>query len=373
MAKAPIPILFTIPNFITAGSGQEMLNIIERLDKRRYEPAIGVMQQGGILESKVEAMGIPLIEAPFVVPVLPMATLVMRIWTAARRFRPYGFKLWHSFHWSSDCTEPLIARAAGARWIYTKKNMNWNERAWRLRTMLAARVIARNETMTQSFLGHRSRKRKTRLVHGSVDVQQFQAPTVVPGADIAPAANGAPVTVVCVAQLVRVKGQDVLLEAAAQIDDVRLVFAGAPADRAFAAELERQVDALGIRSRVQFLGRVTDVAALLQRADIFVLPTSKRGGHEEGCPVALLEAMASSCACVATDVAGSRDLIEHGRHGLLVQPDDPVALADALATLAADAGLRHRLGAAARRRVGCEFTGERESTAMQAVYEELLT
>lgn len=365
-------ILFTIPNFITAGSGREMLNIVERLDRRRYEPTVCVLRKGGALEAEIEALGIPLIEAPFVVPVSPKATLAMRVWGAARRFRPYGFLLWHSFAWSSDYTEPLIARAAGARWIYTKKNMNWNDRAWRLRTMLAARVIARNQTMTQSFLGQRSRNRKTRLVHGGVDVQRFQAPAVVPAADIAPTVERSPVTVVCVAQLVRVKGQDGLLQAAAPMDGVNLVFAGAPADREFAAELERQVDALGIRSRVQFLGPVADVPTLLQRADIFVLPTSKSAGHEEGCPVALLEAMAASRACVATDVAGSRDLIEDGKHGLLVEPDNPFALRRALETLFKDAGLRQRLGAAARQRIEREFTLERESAAMQAVYEELL-
>src|SRR5689334_3016018 len=122
--NSPIPILFTIPNFITAGSGREMLNIVERLDRNLFAPAVGILRRGGALDAEVERLGIPLIEAPFTVPVQPVYTLLQRASAAARAFQAYHFDIWHSFHWSSDFSEPLIARMAGAQaWIYTKKNM----------------------------------------------------------------------------------------------------------------------------------------------------------------------------------------------------------------------------------------------------------
>ena len=127
----PVPILFTIPNFITAGSGRAMLNIIQRLDKNRVAPSVCVLRKSGDLDREVEGMGIPLLEAPFVIPARPYASLLWRARQAAGPFRAGRYRLWHSFHYADDYTEAIIARMAGARaWIYTKKNMNWGRRAW---------------------------------------------------------------------------------------------------------------------------------------------------------------------------------------------------------------------------------------------------
>jgi glycosyltransferase involved in cell wall biosynthesis len=92
----------------------------------------------------------------------------------------------------------------------------------------------------------------------------------------------------------------------------------------------------------------------------------------EGCPVALLEAMSCGRACVATDVPGSRDLLEHGQSGLIVPPEDPGALAVALRQFAASPGLRQQMGRAARQRVLDHFTIEKEVAAHEALYAEVL-
>lgn len=105
----PVRILFTIPNFITAGSGQVMLNIIRRLDREKFAPAVCVSRNGGRLAKEVEKLGIPLIEAAFTVTARPYLSLPFRAWKAARVFRPYGFELWHSFHYTDDYTEPIAS------------------------------------------------------------------------------------------------------------------------------------------------------------------------------------------------------------------------------------------------------------------------
>jgi glycosyltransferase involved in cell wall biosynthesis len=97
---------------------------------------------------------------------------------------------------------------------------------------------------------------------------------------------------------------------------------------------------------VQFPGDVPDVAPWLRAADVFVLPS-----RTEGLSNALLEAMAAGLAVVATAVGGAVDLIDDGHSGRLVAPGQPLALRDALVSVAADAALRARLGAAARERV----------------------
>src|ERR1035438_5979768 len=125
----PVSILFTIPNFITAGSGRVMLNIVERLDRKRFAPIVCVARKGGALDAEVQALNIPFLEAPFTVPVKPYLTLLPRAFKAAQVFRPLKCSVWHSFHYADDYSEPLIARFAGAKaWVYTKKAMGWGSR-----------------------------------------------------------------------------------------------------------------------------------------------------------------------------------------------------------------------------------------------------
>jgi glycosyltransferase involved in cell wall biosynthesis len=366
-----IDILFTIPNFITAGSGRAMMNIVERLDPGRFAPAVCVMKRGGPLDREVERLGIPFIEAPFTVPARPYHSLPVRAWRAARPFRAGRFHLWHSFHYLDDYTEPIIARMAGTRaWVYTKKSMNWRRRAWTLRTMMAGQVAAQNSEMMRDFFGGRWFARKARLIPPGVDTGLYH-PGVPPRLGLRGrcVVRADSVVVGCVAHLVPVKGVGTLIRAAARVPSAHLLIAGRPTDREYADSLVRLTADLGIAERVSFLDGVDDVPALLAELDVFVLPTESRG---EGCPVALMEAMAAGRACVATDVPGSRDLVEDGRCGLLVPAGNADAMAEALKRLADSPGLRRSFEAAARERVEQRFGVERELADYEALYAEVL-
>ena len=76
-----------------------------------------------------------------------------------------------------------------------------------------------------------------------------------------------------------------------------------------------------------------------------------RDGDRDGLPNVLMEAQSQAVPCLSTGLAGIAELIDNGETGLLVEPDDPAALADALARLIADPALRRRLGEAGARRV----------------------
>lgn len=120
---------------------------------------------------------------------------------------------------------------------------------------------------------------------------------------------------------------------------------------------------LGLAQQVDFLGQVADVPTLLARHRIFVLST-----HYEGMPLALVEAMAAGCACIGSDVVGVREVLAHGRTGLLVPEGDAQALADALADLLEHSEKAEALGQAARQQAEHEFDVSR----MHARYEALL-
>jgi glycosyltransferase involved in cell wall biosynthesis len=109
------------------------------------------------------------------------------------------------------------------------------------------------------------------------------------------------------------------------------------------------------------------VPRLLASCDLFVLPSLY-----EGLPLSLLEAMAAGRPVVATDVAGSNEVVRHAESGLLVPPADPVALADAIRRILADPAQAERLARAGQGRVQREFSVERTVRGVDAVYEQVL-
>lgn len=148
-------------------------------------------------------------------------------------------------------------------------------------------------------------------------------------------------------RLVAQKRVDVLLQAWAalparhRLQPLLLVLGDGPQ----AAELAGLAGGLGIGGRVRFLGAVDEVAPFLWAADLFVLPS-----RSEGMPNGLLEAMACGLPVVASDVAGTRDLLGDEEGGRLVPPGNADALTAALETVAGCPGLRWKLGRAARER-----------------------
>lgn len=164
------------------------------------------------------------------------------------------------------------------------------------------------------------------------------------------------VLIVCVAGLRTSKNHSLLLRAYARLGETaantRLLLVGAPdpTNLAHAESLQRLTDALGIAERVHFLGGRSDVPAILNAADIFVLSS-----HYEGNPLSVMEAMAAGLPPVCTAVGGVPELIQHGYTGLLVPPEDETALADALQRLTVDAALRQQLGQAAREYARAHF------------------
>jgi glycosyltransferase involved in cell wall biosynthesis len=131
--------------------------------------------------------------------------------------------------------------------------------------------------------------------------------------------------------------------------------------------LQAQAEALGVGGAVHLLGQRSDARALLDAADVFVLPS-----RHEGMPLALLEAMDVGLPVVATRVIGSAEVVVEGETGLLVRPRDPAALERALAQLLADPALRQRFGRTGQQRFAACFTADRMARDTLEVYERVL-
>ncbi len=171
--------------------------------------------------------------------------------------------------------------------------------------------------------------------------------------------------ILAVGSLFPVKGHLALIEA------LSVLAAGdGPRWRAAIAGVGDQREALrtairerGLTDRVHLLGFREDVGDLLAAADVYAMPSLS-----EGSPLALMEAMFAGRAIVASRTGGIPELVAHDAEALLAQPGDAAALAAALKTLLGDAGLRARLGAAARRRAASSFTLERMTDEYERLY-----
>lgn len=199
--------------------------------------------------------------------------------------------------------------------------------------------------------------------------------TVVPyGVDLEhfspqPREAGGEVVVGAVARLSREKGLEFLLRAVGRLVEqgkpLRLVLAGEGPER---ARLERLTHGLGLGECVEFLGEVPheDVPGILQRLDIFAMPSLA-----EGFGVAALEAAAMELPVVASRVHGIPDVVAEGESGFLVPPRDVAALAEAIGRLADDTELRSRLGRGGRALVESRYRWQDNAAQMEGLYRAL--
>jgi L-malate glycosyltransferase len=150
-----------------------------------------------------------------------------------------------------------------------------------------------------------------------------------------------------VGNLKPIKGHDILLEAMGRMNggakNTTLAIVGQDYRNGV---LQKWAAARLPHCDIRFVGRQDDVLPWYQAADVFVLPS-----QGEGLSNALLEAMACGLPIIATEVGGNSDVVQHGRTGLLIQPDCPQQLADVMTALLADDARRAAWGEAARRYV----------------------
>jgi glycosyltransferase involved in cell wall biosynthesis len=210
---------------------------------------------------------------------------------------------------------------------------------------------------------------RVELVHHGLN-SDFAALLTAPAPARVPPAR---FTVIGVGRLVPKKGFDVLVEAVGDLRarglDARLVIAGEDGEET--PRIRDLVRRLGLDAHVEWAGPVTQEQLLAQYRAASVMALACRvvaDGDRDGIPNVLVEAMAAGLPVVSTTVSGIPELIVDGHTGLLVPPDDPPALADALLRLAKDPAERDRLGAAGRAFVAERFDGDVLAERMAALF-----
>lgn len=236
--------------------------------------------------------------------------------------------------YSEENARHLRRRVGRARSVVTVSEHNWAH---------LVRVLPRTDV---------------RVVRNGVAVGEPVGPTV-----------GGPI--LCVARLAEKKGLDLLVTAtallAAKRPDVRLeIIGGGP----LLEPLRDRAERLGIAGAVSFRGPLssTEVDEAYRRCSMVALPCRIGGdGDRDGMPTVIVEALARAIPVVTTDVVGIGELVRHRRTGLLVPPEDPTRLAEAMAELLDDPALAGELGRAGRRVVAGDYAPARSAALLAQV------
>ena len=181
------------------------------------------------------------------------------------------------------------------------------------------------------------------VIHNGVDFDKYQLGSVP--SDLLKF-KGNNLLLSYVGRLDQIKGFDLLLDSLSDLDssNLKILFVCGDKNNSQRAVLQKRYPA------VKFIGFREDIPEIMNLTDIYVIPS-----FSEGLPNTLMEAMASGCACVASDVGGIKFLIEHNETGLLFRKGDKKGLIDNINQLVTDNNLRANLGNNAKEKIRVDF------------------
>ena len=345
-ARDPVPVLFLAPDMGGGGAERALAIHLREISRSAIRPELALCR----------AEGPHLGTVPGDVPIHDLGKrsrwsfpgLVRRFRRLADSRRPAVVL---STLWSADAIQLLARRGADHRWraltlLQGDLLPERRERLRRTKTLIMRRLYPRldgalavSEALAARFRGTflRGPSPPTRLLPNPVSLADLDR-----GArSLSEGPSGPELSIAATGRLVPDKGFDLLLRALALLGgDVppwRLAILGEGPEREALEALSRALD---LDHRVTFLGYRENPFPILDRCDLFVLPS-----RIEAQPLALLEAMALGRPVVATDCPlGLSEVVEDGRSGLLVPPEDPPALAGAVRRLLLSPELREDLG-----------------------------
>lgn len=199
---------------------------------------------------------------------------------------------------------------------------------------------------------------RVRLVYHGLDLGRFPSPSVKRENNDG-SSKARTVQFVTVGRAVAKKGIDTLLQALSDLpSDLHWHWThigGGPLKQ----ELQKLAEELGIAGRCEFMGALPQARVLetYLTSDLFILPSRiDETGDRDGLPNVIVEAQSQKLPVVSTNISGIPELIETGRNGILIDPDDRAALAQAIEKLATDPGLRDQMGAAGEKKVRTQFS-----------------
>lgn len=368
MSKSKRRLLHVVHGLGRAGGERKLWELLNRLDKDRYEIAICAVDKSGPLERDFRSLGHPLYIFPRrwrYDPTLPFAV--------ARLVQSCRAELVQTTLFFADIIGGVASYLARPKalvsWEVITHPLNKRRELmyWALRNRFDMVVTVSDSIRKFAVEKRHQNPRTITTIHYGVDLSHY-VPRPKTGS-LARDLGGPGATIFgTVAHFRKQKGHLYLVEAIPRViatyPQAHFVLVGVGPEQ---ERVKERVAQLGVESHVHFLGLREDVHQLLNEFDVFVLPSLW-----EGFPNVVLEAMACQKPVVATAVEGTVELVIHGETGLLVPPADADSLAEALLTMLQERGLIVEFGRAGRRRVEEHFTIEHQVAAFERLYDLLL-
>lgn len=371
---SPIKVFFLLDSFMIGGTETQAVELARRLDPQRYQVTIGCLRREGPLLERLKGTPVEIVEVKMGGGIDSPAGL-LRIVKLARFLRKQRFQILHAHDlWSNMIGMPAALLARTPVTITSQRDLSHD--AWygtyrrRVLRFLQRRssVVLTNAKAIRDGLIEQDHlpPDKVCVVYNGVDLDRFHV-----SADrekMFPGSAGNKLIVLVGNMITDVKGHPVLISAAKEIVKVhprtQFVLVGEGSKR---SEFEQRVKDLGLEANFLFLGRRSDVPAILACCDIAVLPSLA-----EGLPNAVLEYLAAGLPVVATALGGNLEIIQDGTTGLLVPPQDSQALAAALIKVLSDDAFAARISEAGNDYVKQNFSFERLVADVEQLYSKLL-
>ena len=348
-----------LTRFQPGGTERQMTELIRRLDPSRFTVHVACFEKHGAWLPRVAERAASIVEFPirgFARPGTMAALLGFARW--CRRERIEVVQTCDLY--ANVFGLPGAALAGVPVRIGSRRELNPDKTPGQIRLQrqayrCATKVVANSAAARGILLEEGVAAESIAVIPNGVDVAAFR---------LKPEATPPRRIVITVANLRAEKSHETLIAAAdllaADFPDVEFQIVGDGPQRAV---LEALVRSRRLENRISFFGHREDVGRLLSEASIFVLPS-----RSEAFPNGAIEAMAAGLPVVASAVGGLLDLIEHGRTGLLVEPENPTALADALQGLLANPAAGAQIGEYARAHVQQRYAFERMVKAFEDLY-----
>jgi glycosyltransferase involved in cell wall biosynthesis len=372
MSTDKIRLLKFLNVFAIGGTERQFVNIVKRLDSRRFDLHLACFRKWGAFLPEVEACERPL--TAFQISSMHSCKTLRRQWQFARYLRRHRIQILHTYGWYANVFGIPAAKLAGVPvTIASIRDTGAHQTTTQLKVQrgicrFADCVLANSDAVRDWLVASGYRPEKVRVIrNGIVQARQLsligkaglrQELGLVPSAPL--------IGVVC--RLNPVKAvHDVLFAAVkvfAQHPSARFVIIGDGQDRESLGALASQ---LGIADRVIFAGFRTDIAQILPQLTISVLSSLT-----EGLSNTILESMAAGVPVVATRVGGNCEIVADGVTGLLVPASDPSALSEAICRLLSNPQLGVRMGAAGKERIERQFSIENAVRQTEDLYSDLL-
>jgi len=377
MARQPLFVVHVIHHLVIGGMENGVVNLINRMPADRFRHAVICIEDFSDFRQRIENPAVEVVAMHR--SRIGAWRLRWRLWRLLRRWRA---DIVHSRN-LSGLDALLPARLAGCRTVHSEHgldvdNLRGQAAKPALLRRLHAPLVDRYVSVSRHLLGlmvdvWRLPRQRIQQIYNGVDTARFQPAARPAHAHALPEGlRGEGLFVVgTVGRAQAVKDQATLLRAAAMLlqrrpalrERLRLALVG---DGPLLGDLKALAASLGVDGLTWFAGARSDVAALIQGFDLFVLPSLN-----EGISNTLLEAMATGLPLLATAVGGNLELLEPGVVGDLFTPGDCDRLAHLIEAYVDDPSLGAAHGAAARQRAVQHFSLQAMMTAYGRLYEGL--